>query len=89
MNCSHVCAKIQFTMSVRYHVIHTQQGSWRVKRTGAERATSVHSTQSAAIGKAKQLAKESSGNVIVHGVDGMIKSTRTYKSDPKPPGKQK
>jgi len=76
-------------MSVKYHVIHTQEGGWRVKRTGAERATSVHSTQSAAIGKAMKLARESSGNVIIHGVDGMIKSTRSYASEPKPPGKQK
>ena len=73
-------------MSSRYHVIPSEVGTWRVKRTGAERATSIHSTQCEAVSEARKLAKKaSSGEVVIHGVDGTIKSSFTYKSDPKPP----
>ncbi len=72
-------------MSLRYHVIPSQEGTWRVKRTGAERATSVHSTQCKAVEEARKLAKRASGGeVIVHGVDGTIKRSSSYGSDPKP-----
>jgi hypothetical protein len=72
-------------MKVRYHVIPSTSGdAWRIKRTGADRATSVHSTQSEAIEEARKLAKKASGgHVVVHGVDGSIRSSRTYKSDVK------
>jgi hypothetical protein len=73
-------------MSVRYHVIPSQAGSWRVKRTGATRATSVHSTQTEAVHEARKLAqRQSAGDVIVHGMDGSIKSMHSYGSDPRPP----
>jgi hypothetical protein len=76
-------------MSVRYHVIPSVEGAWRVKRSGANRATSVHPTQSEAVGKARELAKKDvDGTVIVHGVDGTIKSSSTYGKDPYPPREQ-
>ena len=76
-------------MSVRYHVIRSVEGRWRVKRFGADRASSVHSTQSDAVDRARQLAKKDvSGAVIVHGVDGTIRSSSTYGKDPYPPREQ-
>lgn len=71
-------------MSVRYHVITSQAGGWRVKRAGANRATSVHSTQREAFGKARELAKKYVGDVIVHGVDGTVRSSSTFGKDPYP-----
>lgn len=76
-------------MSVRYHVIRSVEGGWRVKRADARRATSVHSTQSEAVDRARQLAKEDVGSsVVVHGVDGTIRSSSTYGKDPYPPREQ-
>ena len=73
-------------MTFRYHVIPSPVGTWRVKRTGAERATSIHSTQSEAVSEARKLAKKaSSGEVVIHGVDGTIKNSFSYKSDSRAP----
>jgi Uncharacterized protein conserved in bacteria (DUF2188) len=73
-------------MSVRYHVIPSQEGAWRVKRSGANRASTVHSTQSEAVEKARELAKKDDGGaVIVHRVDGTIRRSSTYGKDPYPP----
>jgi hypothetical protein len=72
-----------------YHVIPSDEGAWRVKRSGANRATSVHPTQSEAIGKARELAKKDIGGaVIIHSVDGTIRSSFTYGKDPSPPSEQ-
>jgi Uncharacterized protein conserved in bacteria (DUF2188) len=67
-------------MSVRYSVIAWLNGTWRVKRSGAKRATSVHSTRSEAIDKARKLAKKdlTGGTVVVHGVDGTVKRWIDY-----------
>jgi len=76
-------------MSVRYHVIPSVEGAWRVKRSGAVRATSVHSTQSEAVNRARKLAKKDVGGaVIVHGVDGTIRRSSTYGKDPYLPREQ-
>lgn len=70
--------------NVRYHVIRNKDGEWRVKRTGADRADSVHSKKDEAIGRARQLAKKQvSAEVIIHGVDGRIRDAHNYAKDPK------
>ena len=67
-------------MSVRYSVIAWLDGKWRIYRRGAKRATSVHSTQREAVVKARELAKKdlTGGTVVVHGVDGTVKSWTDY-----------
>jgi diacylglycerol kinase family enzyme len=67
-------------MSVKYHVIAWLNGTWRVRRSGAKRATSVHFKRSEAIDKARKLAKKdlTGGTVVIHGVDGTVKSSTTY-----------
>ena len=68
--------------SVKYHIIPTQDGEWRVKRTGAERADSVHETKDKAVGRARDLAKEQTiGQVIVHKKDGSVQTEFTYRRD--------
>jgi hypothetical protein len=70
-------------MSARYHVMPSLAGTWRVKRSGANRATTVHSTQTEAIGKARELAKKDAGGaVIVHRVDGTVRRLTIYGRDP-------
>lgn len=65
---------------VKYHIIPTQDGEWRVKRTGAERADSVHDTKDKAVGRARDLAKEQAiGQVIIHKKDGSIQTEFTYR----------
>ena len=84
-----MCDIVSF-MSVRYHVIRSYDGAWRVKRSGAVRATSIHPTQSDAVGEARKLAKKDAGSsVIVHGVDGTIRSSSTYGKDPYLHGKKR
>ena len=83
-----VCGTLK-DMSVRYSVIHSLKGPWRVKRYGANRATSVHSTQREAVDKARELAKRANGGeVIVHRVDGTVKSWSTYNRNPSFPREQ-
>lgn len=67
-------------MSVRYSVIPWLDGTWRVRRYGANRATSAHPTQSEAVDKARKLAKKNptGGAVIVHRVDGTVRSWTNY-----------
>ena len=66
-----------------YHV--TPAGEeWRVKRTGARRAASVHESKAAAVARAKQLAKRAAlGQVQVHRGDGVIRTEYTYGRDPR------
>ena len=71
-------------MNVRYHVISSLARGWRVKRAGANRAISVHSTQREAFGKARELAKKHFGDVVVHGVDGTVRSWSSYSKEPYP-----
>jgi hypothetical protein len=67
---------------VTYHIIPTENGAWRVKRSGAERADSVHETKDQAVGRARHLAKEQApGQVIIHKKDGSIQKESTYGKD--------
>lgn len=63
-------------------------GTWENKRNDAERASSTHSTQQAAIAKAKELLqKQGGGELITKGVDGKVRSKDTIApgNDPNPP----
>jgi hypothetical protein len=53
-------------------------GTWANTRSGAERAGSVHDTQKDAAAEAKEmLQKTGSGELIIKGVDGKIRSKDT------------
>ncbi|BBO74549.1 hypothetical protein DSCW_19660 [Desulfosarcina widdelii] len=63
-------------------------GKWVNKRNDSERASSVHSTQKEAIGKAKGMLKTSGGGELtVKGINGKIRSKDTIApgNDPYPP----
>lgn len=60
-------------------------GGWSVKKAGASRATSTHSTQADAINAATRIARNQQTEVYVHGRDGRIRERNSYGKDPFPP----
>ncbi|MEM7443757.1 MAG: DUF2188 domain-containing protein [Pseudomonadota bacterium] len=58
---------------------------WAVKREGAAKAASVHSTQGEAWTEARRLARGSGGEALLKGTDGKIRARNTYGKDPYPP----
>lgn len=62
-------------------------GTWENSKAGAERASSLHDTQKAAIEAATDMLNNSGGGeLIVKGVDGKIRSKDTIgRPDPNPP----
>jgi len=71
-------------MSNNYHV--TLKGDrWQVKRANADKASSLHDTQSDAIDRGRDLAKRSRGELRIHRPDGTIRDSDSYGNDPHPP----
>jgi hypothetical protein len=69
-------------------VTRNDDGTWSVKKPGAERASSKHDTQKDAIDSARDALKKSGGGeLIVQGTDGKIRSKDTIPpaKDPFPP----
>jgi hypothetical protein len=54
------------------HVLPSERG-WRVEVDAEERARSVHSTQAEAISAARELARSSGRELLIHGRDGEIR----------------
>ena len=67
------------------HTVKRPDGTWANKREGAERASSIHNTQQAAIEHARQLAQTSKVEHLIHGVNGQIRERNSYGNDPHPP----
>jgi hypothetical protein len=57
------------------HVVPNPNGGWSVKKSDASRATKTFDTQKDAVEYGRDLAKNSGGEFIIHGRDGMIKSS--------------
>lgn len=58
---------------------------WSVRRAGATRASGTYATQQEAIAKGKELARNQSTELYVHGKDGRIRERTSYGNDPYPP----
>jgi hypothetical protein len=54
-----------------YHV-HTSRGGWIVRRTGAARASSRHSTKAEAVSAARATVRAKGGELVVHRRDGLV-----------------
>lgn len=71
----------------------TRAGSdWAVKKPGASRASSIHSTQGEAIDRAREiLTNNGGGELTVQGRDGKIRDSDTVApgNDPSPPKDKK
>ena len=66
------------------HVI-PRADKWAVINEGNSRANSVFDTQTEAIEAARKLAKDSAGQLVVHGRNGRIRERDHYGRDPFPP----
>ena len=64
------------------HVVPSESG-WRVEVESDGRARSVHSTQAEARLEARELARRSKRELLVHGRDGRIRERNTYGRDPR------
>lgn len=67
-----------------YHVTPREDG-WAVKGEGNSRASSVHRTQSDAIGAGRSLAQQAQSELRIHGRDNRIREGWSYRNDPHPP----
>jgi hypothetical protein len=72
-------------MTQHYHITPRQDGSWAVKGAGHDRASSLHSTQKAAIEAGRPLAQKAEGELRIHGQNGQIREAWSYGNDPFPP----
>lgn len=70
------------------HVV-PRDGEWAVVKPGADRASSVHDTQREAIERAREIAQDTHGEVVIHGRDGKIRDKDSYGPDPNPPKDKK
>jgi hypothetical protein len=71
-------------MAKNQHVVPLGNG-WAVKSEGAGRATVITSKQSDAISVARNIAKNNSSELIVHGKNGRIRERNSYGNDSHPP----
>ncbi len=62
---------------------------WQVKRDGASRASDVFDRKSDALERGRELAKDSKGELRIHGQDGRIQDSDSYGNDPNPPRDRK
>lgn len=60
-------------------------GDWQVKKSNAERATKVFTTQKEAISFAREIALKNQAELFVHGKDGRIRERNSYGKDSFPP----
>lgn len=67
------------------HVVHRDDGSWAVRGEGNDRDTSRHPTQGDAIDRARDIAINQRGEVVIHRPDGRIRDRDSYGNDPFPP----
>ncbi len=66
------------------HVV-PSSGGWSVKKAGASRASSTHTTQQEAIAAAIQVARNQKTELYIHGRDGRIRERNSYGRDLHPP----
>lgn len=72
-------------MTKKNHHVVPSGDRWAVKREGAERASSLHSTQAEAWDAARGAARSERGEAFLHGQNGQIRERNTYGNDPHPP----
>jgi hypothetical protein len=69
------------------HVTPNRAGGWDVQKPGSERASSHRDTQAQAIGRVREIVRNSGGGeVVIHGRDGRVRDSDTVApgNDPNP-----
>jgi len=59
--------------------------AWATVRPGNCRASGLYNTQQQAINEARNLARNSGSEMLIHGEKGQIRARNTYGHDPYPP----
>lgn len=72
-------------MGKNQHVTPHKDGGWQVKGAGNSKATIRTQTQAEARLIAREISKNQSSELIVHGKDGRIREKNSYGNDPFPP----
>lgn len=65
------------------HVV-PNDGKWQVRKSGAVRATGTYPTQSEAIARGRELARNQRSVLYIHGTDGRIRERISYDAGPPP-----
>jgi len=68
-----------------HHVVPSPDGGWNVKRGGAERASSHHSTKREAVDEGRSVSRSQGTELRIHNRDGKIRSSDSHGRDPNPP----
>lgn len=71
-------------MGKNQHVVPTR-GRWGIKGEGNSRLTSSFDRQSDAIAAARQISRNQSSELIIHGRNGQIRERDSHGNDPFPP----
>lgn len=72
-------------MKKNQHVTPHPNGGWQVKGAGNSKATIRTDTQSEAINRAREIAKNQEGEMVIHRRNGQIREKDSYGNDPYPP----
>lgn len=72
-------------MSKNYHVTPHPEGGWQVKGENNQRATKRTHTQAEAIKFAREITRQQSSELIIHGTNGQIRSKDSHGNDSYPP----
>jgi len=70
------------------HVVPTENG-WGIRGEGNSRLTKISSTKAEAVEIARDIAKNQSAELFIHGKDGKIQDRDSYGNDPCPPRDKK
>ena len=76
-------------MKKNIHITHRKDKSWAVIGEGDKRASSRHSTQSAAVDAGKPLAQKNKAELVIHDVKNRIRDKDSFGKDPNPPKDRK
>ncbi|GAB2915728.1 DUF2188 domain-containing protein [Rhodococcus aerolatus] len=55
------------------HVVPNPDGGWDVEKESAQRASAHADTQAAATERAREIARNTGGETVIHGRDGQIR----------------
>jgi Uncharacterized protein conserved in bacteria (DUF2188) len=68
----------------KFHVV-PRNDKWVIRKEGSTKATSIHKNQRDAVKVGKEIARNNSSELVIHGRDGRIRERDSYRSDPMPP----
>jgi hypothetical protein len=72
-------------MTSRNQPVVPHANGWAVKSAGGQKATAVYETQSAAIARAREIARNQESELLIHGRNGQIRERDSYGNDDFPP----